>query len=130
MLFHDGLGGSIVRSIIMLEKNDQKVDKPQVLSILKMLRSDLRQAVDSGSSLSSKVPAALMEWGAPMRHRFAQLFEETGIRSQWHFEQIWRSLPTALQCLTLNRVAEETLTNILKHSEASEITAALAETSA
>lgn len=122
---HDGLGGSIVRSIIMLEQNDKKVDKPQVLSILKMLRSDLRQVVDSGSSLSSKVPDTPVEWGAPMRHRFAQLFEEIDIRSQWHFEQAWRILPTALQCLTLTRVAEEALTNILKHSEASEVTVAL-----
>lgn len=124
---HDGLGGSIVRSIIMLEQND-KITKPQVLSILKMLRSDLRQVIDSGSSHTFRVPANPVEWGASIRYRFVQLFEEIGIRSQWHFEQTWKNTPLALQCLTLNRVAEEALTNIVKHSQASEVDFMLTET--
>lgn len=124
---HDGLGGSIVRSIITLEQND-KVTKPQVLSILKMLRSDLRQIIDSGSSLSSKVPANPVEWGAPIRYRFTQLFEEIDICSKWYFEKTWKNMPIALECLTLTRVAEEALTNILKHSQASEVKVSLTET--
>ena len=105
-----------------------ELEPPVVLSILKMLRSDLRQMVDSGSSLSSKVPNTPVEWGAPMRHRFAQLFEEIDIRSQWCFEQTWKNMPIALQCLTLTRVVEEALTNILKHSQASEVNVSLTET--
>ncbi|MFV5403451.1 ATP-binding protein [Acinetobacter sp. 228] len=124
---HDGLGGSIVRSIITMEQND-KITKPQVLSILKMLRSDLRQIVDSGSSFSCKVPSNPMEWGAPIRYRFIQLFEEIDIRSHWNFEKTWKNIPISLQCLTLTRVLEEALTNIVKHSQASEVNISLTET--
>jgi signal transduction histidine kinase len=124
---HDGLGGSIVRSIITLER-DEQINKPQVMSILKMLRSDLRQVIDTGSSLSAKVPDTPIEWAAPIRHRFVQLFEEIEILSQWSFEPTWEKLPTALQCLTLTRVAEEALTNILKHSQASKVSVSLTQT--
>lgn len=123
---HDGLGGSIVRSIIMLEQNNQ-VDKLQVLSILKLLRSDLRQVIDTGSSIGTKVPETPIEWGAPTRHRFIQLFEELDIRSTWQFSQQWQTVPSASQCLALTRVAEEALTNILKHSAATEVCIVLTE---
>ena len=32
--------------------------------------------------------------------------------------KVWQREPTALQCLTLIRVVEESLTNIIKHSQA------------
>lgn len=126
---HDGLGGSIVRSILTLEHNE-KVEKNQVMSILKMLRSDLRQVIDSGSSLSSKAPDTPIEWAAPIRHRFVQLFEEIEIRSEWHFAQAWHYQPNALHCITLTRVAEEALTNILKHSQATHVCVRLQENEA
>ncbi|MDV2468140.1 ATP-binding protein [Acinetobacter chinensis] len=123
---HDGLGGSIVRSMLTLEHNE-KIEKPQVMSILKLLRNDLRQVIDSGSSLTSKIPATPVEWAAPIRHRFVQLFEETDIRSKWHFEQQWQTQPSALYCITLTRIAEEALTNILKHSKATQVYVTLRE---
>lgn len=123
---HDGLGGSIVRSILLLEQNNQ-VEKPQVLSMLKLFRNDLRQVIDSGSSIDTKVPQTPIDWGAPIRHRFVQLFEELDIKSKWQFPTTWITPPTAAQCLNLTRVAEETLTNILKHSQATEVVIALTE---
>lgn len=123
---HDGLGGSIVRSMLLLEQNDQ-VEKPQILSMLKLFRNDLRQVIDSGSSIGIKVPETPIEWAAPIRHRFVQLFEELEIKSKWKFDSKWINLPSAVQCVTLTRVAEETLTNILKHSQATEVTVSLIE---
>ncbi|RKG30602.1 sensor histidine kinase [Acinetobacter tianfuensis] len=123
---HDGLGGSIVRSLILIEQND-KIEKMQILSILKLLRNDLRQVIDSGSSLNIEIPATPIEWGAAIRRRFVQLFEEIDIRSVWHFEPEWTTAPTALQCMTLTRVSEEALTNILKHSQATEVSVTLFE---
>ncbi|OTG72287.1 histidine kinase [Acinetobacter sp. ANC 4169] len=123
---HDGLGGSIVRSILLLERND-KVEKPQIMSMLKLLRNDLRQVIDSGSSIGTNAPETPVEWGAPIRHRFVQLFEELDIQSRWTFENQWQTMPLAKQCLTLTRVAEEALTNILKHSQATEVMVSLSE---
>ena len=39
----------------------------------------------------------------------------------------WQSTPSTLQCLTLARVAEEALNNIVKHSQATEVKVSLYE---
>ena len=114
---HDGLGGSLVRSMILVDKQD-KIDKQHVLSILKLLRNDLRQVIDSGSTIGAKVPETPVIWASSIRRRFVQLFEELKIESEWQLAEQWLKEPTALQCLTLARVVEEALTNIIKHSHA------------
>jgi signal transduction histidine kinase len=57
-------------------------------------------------------------WASSIRRRFVQLFEELEIESEWKLAEQWLKEPTALQCLTLARVVEEALTNIIKHSHA------------
>lgn len=52
---HDGIGGSIVRSIELVSRNDH-LEKEKFLSILKLLSNDLRQIIDHGSSLDAKIP--------------------------------------------------------------------------
>ncbi|WP_089605535.1 sensor histidine kinase [Acinetobacter piscicola] len=123
---HDGLGGSIVRSMILLE-HSEKIEKPQVLSMFKLLRNDLRQVIDSGSSIGAKVPESPIMWVAPLRHRFVQLFEEMDIQSTWTLANQWELIPHPLHCLTLSRVAEEALTNIIKHSQATKVELSLVE---
>lgn len=39
---HDGLGGSIVRSMILVDQSSETVSKQQFLSMLKLLRDDLQ----------------------------------------------------------------------------------------
>lgn len=121
---HDGLGGSLVRSIVLVDKAED-FDKHRFMSILKLLRNDLRQIIDSGSSVGAKIPDTPIIWGAPLRHRYVQIFEEMDIQSKWLFPDRWQTLPTALECLTLARVTEEALTNIVKHSQASLVSVTL-----
>lgn len=123
---HDGLGGSIVRSMIMLDRHES-VEKPQMMSILKLLRNDLRQLIDSGSSIGAKVAENPMMWVAPIRHRFIQIFEEIEVESRWHFATDWQTPPSPLQSLSLSRVVEEALTNIIKHSRATQVDVTLVE---
>ncbi|MFM6905940.1 MAG: ATP-binding protein [Acinetobacter tjernbergiae] len=118
---HDGLGGSLVRSMVTVDQSLTNLSNQQFLSMLKLLRDDLRQIIDSGSSLSAKVPETPILWGAPLRYRFSQLFDELDIHSKWAFPSTWDKKPTPLICLTLFRIAEESLTNILKHSQATSI---------
>lgn len=125
---HDGLGGSLVRSMILVDKNE-KLDKTHFLSILKLLRSDLRQIIDTGANVDMEPPATPVLWGAPLRHRFVQIFEEIDIESDWIFPEKWEQLPTTQQCLTLARVAEEALTNVIKHSHANHVAIILEENS-
>lgn len=118
---HDGLGASIVRSMILVDQCDKNISNNQFLSMLKLLRDDLRQIIDSGSSLDSKVPDSPLLWVAPVRHRFSQLMDEIDMNAKWVFPAEWTVKPTALQCLTLIRVMEESLTNIVKHSQATHV---------
>ncbi len=122
---HDGLGGQIVRSIMLVEQTDTPLSKQRFLSMLKLLRDDLRQVVDSGASIGTTVPATPLEWSAPLRHRFVSLFDELDITSRWHIPATWQTPPNALQCLLLARVIEEALTNIVKHSQASNVLVSL-----
>lgn len=121
---HDGLGGSLVRSMIMVDKNTD-LDRNHFLSILKLLRSDLRQIIDAGANVSMELPKTPLLWGAPLRHRFTQIFEEIDINSTWNFSEKWSKTPTPQQCLTLSRVTEEALANVIKHSKATEVSISL-----
>lgn len=117
---HDGLGGQLVRSIMMVEQSDDGLDKSRYLSMLKLLRDDLRQLVDSGASASASAapPQTPVEWLAPLRYRFANLFDALEMLLVWNVPDAWRTQPTAVQCLLLARLVEEALTNIVKHSQA------------
>jgi signal transduction histidine kinase len=53
---HDSLGGSLVRSIAMVEQAGSPLHNRQFLSMLMLLRDDLRLMIDSGTSFSVTVP--------------------------------------------------------------------------
>src|SRR5256885_9979559 len=59
------------------------VHSRQFLSVLKLLRDDLRQMIDSGTSVSVTVPDTPQAWIAPLRHRFASLFDALDMQSDW-----------------------------------------------
>lgn len=119
---HDGLGGSLVRSMALLEQAPQQLSNERVLSLFKTLRDDLRQVIDTGSSNSVVVPETPAQWIAPLRHRFANILDEMGIQAQWQVDPAWQVRPTAVQCLALTRFLEEAFANMLKHSRAKCVT--------
>ena len=122
---HDSLGGSLVRSIAYVEQSRTPLPNTQVLSMLKLMRDDLRQMIDNGASASLQAPETPAKWVAPLRHRFSMLFEELDLKAHWSLPPAWLQQPSAIQCLTLTRVLEEALTNVIKHSRASEVAIAL-----
>ncbi|CAB5693841.1 nitrate/nitrite sensor protein NarQ [Delftia tsuruhatensis] len=115
---HDGLGGSLVRSMALVEQAPQPLPSERVLSLLKLLRDDLRQVIDQGSSAGAAVPRTPVHWAAPLRHRFTRILDELGVSSRWDIAAQWRQMPSALQCLGLTRLVEEALSNAIKHSRA------------
>lgn len=119
---HDGLGGSLVRSIALVEQSEKPLPNQQVLSMFKLMRDDLRQMIDYGTSASLQVPDTPTQWIAPLKHRFNHLFEELTLKAKWIIPMQWNSVPHPIQCLTLTRVLEEALTNVIKHSRASQVT--------
>lgn len=115
---HDGLGGSLVRMTAAVEQAGEPLRNRQVLSMLNLLRNDLRQTIDNGASADMTPPATPREWIAPLRHRYTQLFDELGVAVRWDVPGAWDGTPSALQCLALTRLIEEALTNVVKHSRA------------
>lgn len=115
---HDSLGGSLVRSMALVEQAKQPLSNERMLSLLKVLRDDLRQVIDHDSSASTAVPPTPVQWMAPVRHRFTRLFDELEIAITWQVTDQWRAQPSALQCLGLLRLIEEALSNVIKHSQA------------
>ena len=124
---HDGLGGSLVRMTALVEQSGAPLQNRQFLSMLNLLRNDLRQTIDSGASADMKPPATPREWIAPLRHRYTQLFDELGIEVRWDVPASWIVPPSALQCLALTRLIEEGLTNVIKHSRAGRVAVRLAQ---
>lgn len=115
---HDGLGSSIITSMTLLEH--EKLDQIQIKSIITQLRSDLRQIIDLGSSLDSKTPDSPVVWLAPLRRRYIEVLESIHIESKWIIPEQWTKIPPNQYCLTLSRILEESLTNIIKHSQATQ----------
>ncbi|QMV62985.1 ATP-binding protein [Pseudomonas berkeleyensis] len=115
---HDGLGSSLMRSITRMEHGDGLKDG-QFLSVLKTLRSDLRDVIDGSSSVP--VWPSPQEWLAPLRRRFIDLFDDLGIESHWRLPEHWPGAFTAPQLLALTRFLEEALTNVLKHAGATRL---------
>lgn len=115
---HDSLGSSLMRSITRMEHGGGLKDG-QFLSVLKTLRSDLRDVIDG----SSAVPAwqSPQEWLAPLRRRFIDLFDDLGIESHWRLPEHWPGAFTPQQLLALTRFLEEALTNVLKHASATRL---------
>lgn len=118
---HDGLGASLVRSMALVELAAQPLPNERVLSLLKVLRDDLRQVIDHGSSTGVTVPETPIRWAAPLRHRFTRIFDEINVASQWCIAPQWLNPPNAVQCLGLTRLVEEALSNVIKHSRATQV---------
>ena len=115
---HDGLGGSLVRSLALVERARDPLTNERMLSLLKTLREDLRQVIDQESSHDSAAPETPTQWIAPLRHRYTRILDELGIDTRWSVAAHWTVKPTALQCLALVRIVEEALSNVIKHSRA------------
>ena len=118
---HDGLGGSLMRGMALLEQAGGPLPNGRVLSLLKTLRDDLRQLIDHGSSAGATVPETPVRWAAPLRHRFTRLLDEMEVVSQWQVSPLWHLPPSALQCLGVTRLVEEALSNTIKHSHARQV---------
>lgn len=114
---HDGLGGNLVRSMALVA-HAPDLSQDRVMSMFKVLRDDLRQVIDSGSSATTPVPKTPRQWLAPLRHRLTMILDELGIATQWQIDEDWKTAPTAIQCLAMARFVEEAFSNIIKHSRA------------
>jgi signal transduction histidine kinase len=113
---HDGLGSQLFTSLSRVERGD--MDAPQIAAALRACIADMRLALDALASGEHDLGAAL---GNFMFRWEGQLLA-AGVRPRWDIalpeDGMTLSPHAALQLL---RVAQEALTNVLKHAQASHV---------
>lgn len=116
---HDGFGGSLLGAIVALERSPTSADASRTIATLKELRDDLRLVIDTTTHEQDTDLAGLL---APLRHRWSQRLEAAGIDSHWRMGGLEGLHLGPARSLDLQRLLQETLTNVLKHSGASNVT--------
>lgn len=113
---HDGLGGHIVHALAIAERDVQL--KPMV-SPLKLALEDLRLIIDSLDPGESAFGAVF----SSLRARFSHTASALGMRFTWQFDPAFDHLElNPHDVLTLGRIVQEAVTNVVKHSGATELT--------
>lgn len=113
---HDGLGSSLISAIRSVERGN--ISDERVSQILKDCLDDLKLTIDS----MEPVEADLLLLLATLRFRLEPRLEGTGVRLLWEVREMpalpWLNPSSALHIL---RIIQESISNILRHTRASEI---------
>lgn len=113
---HDGLGSSLISAIRSVEGGGMSDAK--VSQILKDCMDDLKLAIDS----MEPVEADLLLLLATLRFRLEPRLEGTGVELVWGVQELpeldWLDPSSALHIL---RIVQESVANILRHTNATQI---------
>lgn len=113
---HDGLGSTLVSALRVVEHG--RMDESEVAQVLKGCIDDLKLAIDSMETADADLLLLL----ATLRFRLEPRLESTGIALVWDVQEAppmdWLDPKNALHIL---RILQEAFTNIIKHTQATEI---------
>jgi signal transduction histidine kinase len=116
---HDGLGSGLMTSLTMAERGS--VDQTTMIEALRECLQQLQLTVDSLEPMGGDLATVL----GTLRYRLGARLEAAGLRVHWQVAPLpalaWLDAHAALHVL---RIVQEVLTNILKHSGATDITLA------
>lgn len=113
---HDGIGTALMSSLALAEHGH--LDQERAATVLRESLDELKLVIDSLEPVDNDIATLL----ASLRFRFGQRIEDAGVRISWDMGDVpqlpWLDPSHALQVL---RIVQETLTNVLKHSHATEV---------
>ena len=116
---HDGFGGSLVSAIAALEHRPAGVDtQAHTVETLKALRDDLHLVINTTTHAAGDDLGEAVE---SLRHRWSDRLDAAGIASHWRLAGLDRLQWPPGQSLDVLRFIQEALTNVLKHSGASQV---------
>ncbi|MEP6557848.1 MAG: ATP-binding protein [Burkholderiales bacterium] len=111
---HDGLGSQLFTSLSRVERGD--MDSEQVAAALRACIADMRLALDALSSEQNNIGAAF----GNLMFRWQPQLLAAGVQPSWNVDigdEALLTLPPH-DTLHLLRIAQEALTNVLKHADA------------
>lgn len=114
---HDGLGGTLLGNIAALELQPHRATGSTMLAVLKGLRDDLRLIVENAADHDGS-RLLLEDALLPLRRRFADLLQASGMQCVWPVGDLVNVLLPTSRTLDVQRLLQEALTNVLKHSRA------------
>lgn len=120
---HDGVGSSLMSALRLVERG-RGTAQVDVAQVLRECIDDLKISIDSLEPVDSDLLALL----AGLRFRLGPRLQGAGLELRWCVSDVpplpWLDAQSALHVL---RILQEVLTNVVKHSRASEITVTTAE---
>jgi signal transduction histidine kinase len=118
---HDGLGSQLFVALARVEQ--RRADNQQVAQMLRDCIADMRLTFE----VASPTPESLAGVLSNFRFRWANQLQDAGVRSQWHVDLPADTPgPPSVAVLQLLRIAQEALTNVLKHAGATQVHVGLA----
>ena len=113
---HDGLGSQLFTSLSRVERGD--MNEAQVAAALRDCIADMRLALDALASQSSDVGSTL----ANFMFRWETLLRAAGVQPRWDIDTGLDAYDlTSHDALQVLRIAQEALTNVLKHAHATQV---------
>lgn len=115
---HDGIGGQLVASLALLEREEDSHIKQNIYLVLTECLNDLRLIIHSLSMQNSVLSSLL----ADFKYRTSRKLEQLDIELDWYVDDAAEQLQIKPQIgLHLLRILQEAFTNILKHAKANSI---------
>jgi len=120
---HDGAGQSLTSVLVHLKVLETKAGSPQLRADLDQLQGQVAASIDEVRELSHRLrPAALEELGLPLAiEALAQdMAREAGLSVDVHCDLGDKTLVPETEKM-LYRIAQESLTNVVRHAQASHV---------
>lgn len=115
---HDGIGGQLVASLALIEKEENSQVRESIAEILSSCLDDFRLIINSLNTSANDLFSLL----ADFKYRMSKRLESMNIALKWEVdERIDGIALQPQQALHILRILQESFSNVIKHAQASQI---------